>query len=301
MHDLKLQFMPEATQRNFARLQGDPRLAGFSLVGGTALALQIGHRISEDLDFNIFGQKLPIRAIDALLDELLAGGCTIESLITSEQRLGFKINTSENLDHYIQDYLIDGAKVTFHSRHEGDRPKSQIDFLKSTRKVVVAEGGFDVLGVDGLLAMKSIVVYDRVKSRDLYDLMVLTRDHGYTLDDIFATINAYQPIRNKDPDHFKSVAMGILELDTNDEGFDSIHLNVKMDDIYKHFKKLVNDEPILIKKANTGSGAVEESPAPTPEPSTSSSAKPTPSSTATPEENLDWLRGSNASNKTCSA
>jgi Nucleotidyl transferase AbiEii toxin, Type IV TA system len=238
MHDLKLQFMPEATQRNFARLQGDPRLAGFSLVGGTALALQIGHRISEDLDFNIFGQKLPIRAIDALLDELLAGGCTIESLITSEQRLGFKINTSENLDHYIQDYLIDGAKVTFHSRHEGDRPKSQIDFLKSTRKVVVAEGGFDVLGVDGL------VVYDRVKSRDLYDLMVLTRDHGYTLDDIFATINAYQPIRNKDPEHFKSVAMGILELDTNDEGFDSIHLNVKMDDIYKHFKKLINDYEI---------------------------------------------------------
>lgn len=244
MHDLKLQFMPEATQRNFARLQGDPRLAGFSLVGGTALALQIGHRISEDLDFNIFGQKLPIRAIDALLDELVAGGCTIESLITSEQRLGFKINTSENLDHYIQDYLIDGAKVTFHSRHEGDRPKSQIDFLKSTTKVMVAEGGFDVLGVDGLLAMKSIVVYDRVKSRDLYDLMVLTRDHGYTLDDIFATINAYQPIRNKDPEHFKSVAMGILKLDTNDEGFDSIHLNVKMDDIYKHFKKLINDYEI---------------------------------------------------------
>lgn len=69
------------------------------------------------------------------------------------------------------------------------------------------------------------------------------------------------------------------------------------------FQKLVKDEPILIKKANTGSGAVEESPAPSPSPtpSTSSSAKPTPSSTATPEENLDWLRGSNASNKTCSA
>jgi hypothetical protein len=69
------------------------------------------------------------------------------------------------------------------------------------------------------------------------------------------------------------------------------------------FQKLVNDEPILIKKANTGSGAVEESPAPSPSPtpSTSGSAKPTPSSTATPEENLDWLRGSNASNKTCSA
>ncbi len=65
----------------------------------------------------MIGQKLPIRAIDALVDELAAGGATVESLITSEQKLGFKINTSENLGHYIQDYLIDGAKVTFHSRH----------------------------------------------------------------------------------------------------------------------------------------------------------------------------------------
>jgi Nucleotidyl transferase AbiEii toxin, Type IV TA system len=71
MHKLKLQFMPEATQKNFARLKDDPRLAGFTLVGGTALALQIGHRISEDLDFNIFGQKLPIKSIDALLDEFV--------------------------------------------------------------------------------------------------------------------------------------------------------------------------------------------------------------------------------------
>lgn len=246
MHKLMLEFMPEATQKNFARLKDDPRLAGFTLVGGTALALQIGHRISEDLDFNIFGQKLPIKAIDELLDELAADGSTIESLITSEQKLGFKINTSENLDHYIQDYLIDGAKVTFHSRNESDRPKAQIDFLKSATKVGVSKAGFDVLGIDGLLVMKSIVVYDRAKSRDIYDLMVLTRDHGYALDDIFAAIKAYQPIRNKDPEHFKSVVTGVIPIDKNDEGFSSIHLNVKMDEIYKYFKKLINDYEIRI-------------------------------------------------------
>jgi len=244
MHKLKLEFMPEATQTNFARLKDDPRLAGFTLVGGTALALQIGHRISEDLDFNIFGQKLPIRAIDELLDELAAGGTAIESLITSEQKSRFKINTSENLDHFIQDYLIDGAKVTFQSRNEGDRPKAQIDTLKSAHKVVVSEGGFDIMGIGGLLVMKSIVVYDRVKSRDIYDLMILTRDHGYSLDNIFAAIDAYQPIRHKNPEHFKSVVTGVIPLDHNDEGFASIHLNVKMDEIYKYFKKLINDYEI---------------------------------------------------------
>lgn len=246
MHKLKLEFMPKATQKNFARLKDEPRLAGFTLVGGTALALQIGHRISEDLDFNIFGQKLPIRAIDGVLEELAADGATIESQITSEQKLGFKINTSENLDHYIQDYLIDGGKVTFHSRNEGDRPKAQIDFLKSAPKVAISERGFDVLSIDGLLVMKSIVAYDRVKSRDIYDLMVLTRDHGYTLDDIFAAIDAYQPIRDKDPEHFKRVVTGVLPLEKNDEGFSSIHLNVKMDEIYNYFKKLINDYEIRV-------------------------------------------------------
>jgi hypothetical protein len=240
MHKLMLEFMPEATQRNFARLKDDPRMAGFTLVGGTALALQIGHRISEDLDFNIFGQKLPLKAIDGILDELAAGGSTIESLITSGQKVAFKINTSENLDDYIQDYLIDGAKVTFHSRNENDRPKPQIECLKSAPKVSVSKDGFDVLGVDGLVVMKSIVVYDRVKSRDIYDLMILTRDHGYTLDDVFAAIDAYQPIRNKDPEHFKCVVTSVIPLDTDDEGFASIHLRVKMDDIYKYFKKLIN-------------------------------------------------------------
>ena len=144
----------------------------------------------------------------------------------------------------IQDDLIDGAKVTLHSRNESDRPKAQIAYLKTAPKVTVSEGGFDVLSVEGLLVMKSLVVYDRVKSRDLYDLMVLTKDHGYRLDDIFLAINSYQPIRNKDPEHFKSVVTGVIPLDKNDEGFASIQLNVKMADIYKYFKKLINDYEI---------------------------------------------------------
>jgi hypothetical protein len=55
-------------------------------VGGTALALQIGHRIREDLDFNIFGQVLPKKTIDAVLNDLAASGVSIESLITPAQK-----------------------------------------------------------------------------------------------------------------------------------------------------------------------------------------------------------------------
>lgn len=246
MPKLKTEFLPEATLAVFNRLKNDHRLSGFTLVGGTALTLHIGHRISEDLDFNIFGQQLPLKRIDSLLDQLAADGLTIESLITPEQKSRFKINSSQNLDHYVQDYLINGAKVTFHSRNENERPRQQIDFLKSTQKTVVSEGGFDVMGIDGLFVMKSIVVYDRVKSRDIYDLMVLTRDHGYTLEDAFAAIASYQPIRNKDPEHFKSVVTGLIPLDKGDEGFSSINLHIKLEDLYKYFRKLVNDFEIRV-------------------------------------------------------
>ena len=66
----------------------------------------------------------------------------------------------------------------------------------------------------------------------------------FALEDIFATINTYQPIRHKDPEYFKSVVTRVVPVDENDEGFSSIHLNVKMAEIYKYFRKLINDYEI---------------------------------------------------------
>ncbi len=62
--------------------------------------------------------------------------------------------------------------------------------------------------------------------------MVLTRDHGYNLDAVFAEIDADRPIQNKDPEHFKCVVTGVIALDKGDGGFASI-LGVKMDEVYK--------------------------------------------------------------------
>lgn len=243
-HMLKPEFMPEATRKNFERLQNDPRLNGFTLVGGTALALQIGHRISEDLDFNIFGQALPKRKLDQLLADLENEGAKVESLISPDRKTAHKINTGYDLDDAIQDYLVNGSKVTFHARHEQDRPAQQIQYLKSAEKIKVAEQGFEILTVPALFVMKSIVVYDRVRSRDLFDLMILSKDHGYTLEDVFQAIAQNQPARHRDPEHFKSVATGLIALDKTDEGFASIQLKVNIQDVHKYFKGLVKDYEI---------------------------------------------------------
>jgi hypothetical protein len=241
---LKLDFMPEATRKNFERLKDDPRLNGFTLIGGTALALQIGHRISEDLDFNVFGRALPKRSLDQLLSDLEEEGAIIESLISPEKKTAHKINTGYDLDDSIQDYLINGAKVTFHARHEQDRPKKQIEYLKSAAKIKIANNGFEILAVEGLFAMKSIVTYDRVRSRDIFDLMILIRDNGFNLKNALDAIAENQPARHKDPEHFKSVVTGIIPLDKADEGFSSISLDVKMQDIYKYFKSLIKEYEI---------------------------------------------------------
>jgi hypothetical protein len=98
----------------------------------------------------------------------------------------------------------------------GDRPRLKSYSLKSAPKLEIVKGGFDVLDLDELLTKKSISVYSCVRSQDIFDLMVLTRDHGYTLKDIFAAIDSYQPIRHKDPEHFKSVVTGLIPVDANE-------------------------------------------------------------------------------------
>jgi hypothetical protein len=238
--EFTLDVLPDQTRANFLRLRDDPRLAGFTLVGGTALSLQISHRLSEDLDFNVFGQHLPRRQLDALISELESVGVRIDSLISPDKKSAFRINTGYNLDDFIQDYLMDGSKVTFHARLAPERPVRQIEFLQSTPKLKAGERGFDLMGLDGLFVMKVLVTYDRVRSRDLFDLMVLTRDHEFTAEQLFAAVEAYLPARNRDPDHFKNVVTGIIPVDRDDEGFEAIRLDVTMREIYDYFTDWVS-------------------------------------------------------------
>lgn len=46
-----MQGMTEITERVFVPLSMLECIKGYTLVGGTALAIQIGHRLSVDLDF----------------------------------------------------------------------------------------------------------------------------------------------------------------------------------------------------------------------------------------------------------
>ena len=49
------------------RIQSKPFMSRTRLVGGTALALQLGHRVSVDLDF--FGEWSPLAELESVLSE----------------------------------------------------------------------------------------------------------------------------------------------------------------------------------------------------------------------------------------
>lgn len=89
--------------------------------------------------------------------------------------------------------------------------------------------------------MKTLVLFDRARSRDVFDLMVLTRDHGYTLADMERIVQSLQPASDRDFERCKGILTGQLALDKDDEGFESIGLDYKVSDLYGYFSVAVDD------------------------------------------------------------
>jgi hypothetical protein len=97
---------------------------------------------------------------------------------------------------------------------------------------------FGIMGEKGLFAMKSHVIHQRVRSRDLYDLKTFLM-RGKTLADILQTASTADPACSQE--YAKSVLVGDVPLDKEDEGFDSVGVNESIQDIYAFFKSVVNE------------------------------------------------------------
>jgi hypothetical protein len=170
----------EDTKRVWDFLRNHPALAGFTLVGGTALALRIGHRLSEDLDFAFNATRLPRMRLEALKKSAQEHGLSFVANDPPQAVEDFDIAGMDLLD-YQQIHLVAGTvKATFFS--PDDEVRRHLGNAQST--------GPRVAEMDELFAMKCLVCADRSKTRDWLDLYLLMRDHGYTparLVDVFLT------------------------------------------------------------------------------------------------------------------
>lgn len=232
---LDTHWLPDGMRAVFAHLCRQPLLKDFTLIGGTALALQIGHRQSQDLDFYFTGDVLPRRALRGVLADARAQGFTTQDMITPTQIQQARINHGTDLQDWIQDWAIGGVKVSF-STFEGF--DEQMRVVAAFPRVAGVDAGFSVLGIEGLFAAKAALLSRRVRSRDLFDLKVLLDQHGYSIRQLFAAIRRVDPHAN--PDVHRDVLRGLVPLDLEDEGFAGVGVTASVDELYAFFGERID-------------------------------------------------------------
>lgn len=203
--------LPDDTREVWETLRETPRLKGFVLIGGTALTLRIGHRISEDLDFAyVAGPRLPRQRIEMLARETEAEGISMR-LNQSPVAVEEFHNDGLDLADYQMNYVaLDAVKVTFvrldslaNKIFEGERPDEPL------RVATTAE----------IFATKCLVCADRSKTRDWFDLWVLMTRHGFTMDDFYRVFQKYDAASKYD---IASMRLRSGRPDPGDEGYEQL-------------------------------------------------------------------------------
>ena len=162
--------LKKETEDAWRKLRERPELNGFVLVGGSALALQIHHRESEDLDFAWPQAKLPRAQL-----ELLRANLPEIQFVPEDDPIAVREADDCGMDlrDFSQNYLIhNDVRATFF-------------VLERAERQVIGEGigqPLRVASMDEIFALKALVCSKRSKTRDWFDLYILMQDYGYTFD-----------------------------------------------------------------------------------------------------------------------
>jgi len=142
------------------------------LVGGSALALRISHRISEDLDIVFVRDSLP-KTLPSVVRKASAHGI---ELLPKDDPAAIEefISGGLELRDYQQDFVANG-RVRL-SLFVADDPLSRILRQPLSTHVRIAS-------LQELFKAKALVSARRSKSRDWLDLYLLLKDHGFSLAD----------------------------------------------------------------------------------------------------------------------
>jgi predicted nucleotidyltransferase component of viral defense system len=158
---LNIDFLSDKTKTVFELLAKEKFLNAYTLVGGTALAVQLQHRLSEDLDFIYDGDFLNSNEVKKFIDKRFKGN--------------YKIIKQDN-DHQL-DFLIDGIKVTFFTSGSVMLPFKVRENSFKYKETNIAT-------VEIISVMKLNALTQRNTIRDYYDLYFIAKNN-YPLKNIF--------------------------------------------------------------------------------------------------------------------
>lgn len=232
-----LDYINAQTASVFRLLLNRPELEGFSLIGGTALALQAGHRDSLDLDFVLLGKnELPHTRIKGLLRELALKGHDAKHTPDAAQASKFRINTGLLLETRIMDCVIDGVKVQFFTK-----PDWSDEFINSLIQCteLIENCHFNILNMQGIAFTKTLVLSDRVKSRDLYDLLWFLEEGILSISKMENLASLYDPTTIFDS--YTDKLTGAIQIDENDEGLNATGVDCTIEDLYARLKEYVDE------------------------------------------------------------
>lgn len=170
--------LPPDTRQLWERLRQEPLLKGFVLIGGTALTLRIGHRISEDLDFAYLGRELPKQRLALLRKMLHDEG--IEFVLDQDPAAEEEfIDSGLLLEDSQQNYLAHLPEGTV-----------KVSFVRFDNELTATLDGNEesplrVATLDEAFKTKTLACAERSKTRDWFDLYVLMTRHGYGGEDFY--------------------------------------------------------------------------------------------------------------------
>lgn len=154
MPKLHMEILPDAQRKIWSSL-GPVTKIGAVLYGGTALALQLGHRISEDYDF--FSSRQ--------LDE----GMIFEALPWLKDAEMVRVRRDVNTFVY---ETADDIKITF---------LGGLPFGRTAEPVFSEENGIWLASCEDIFAEKLKTLFQRVALKDYKDISALL-NHGYSLE-----------------------------------------------------------------------------------------------------------------------
>jgi len=208
-HTIKLIFshLPKNTQKACELLSQQKWLKehGWYLAGGTALALQVDHRVSVDLDFFIQQKEIDT----AFLISSISHYQWITSLREDDTLYG----------------ELEGAKVSFIAYPY---------FVPS--KPFISHGYINVLDARDIAVMKIIAVSQRGTKRDFFDLYWYTKNREALLD-ILRRVDAQYPKLSHNYHHFLKSLMYFE--DAEEDPDPQIFFDATWEGVKQHFFTIV--------------------------------------------------------------
>lgn len=152
-----------------------------ALIGGTAIAYHIQHRISFDLDI-CFPHHPTLPPLDFLKQydaKPLPFDCSI---------IDTTINDGGDIEEYHKRFSINGIKVDFVVNPSSNIYEKEI--LQDDTGVYY--NSLKITSIEALFKLKSLLLLDRNKIRDLYDIVYLLQYHNFDAKNILKTIKEYR-------------------------------------------------------------------------------------------------------------